>query len=80
MAPVELEQFQAWKSEPSQGQEVWHVLRQQCGVAGGSDLVSDDIHGIGAPFVRESAVIEKKTLSKYCSVRSAWCSDPPENE
>lgn len=52
MAPVELEQFQAWKFEPSQGQEVWRVLRQQCGIAGGSALALDDIHGIGAPFVR----------------------------
>ncbi|KAF4771655.1 hypothetical protein HAV15_004669 [Penicillium sp. str.  len=57
MAPVEPKQFQAWKPEPLHGQEMWHVLRQQCGVAGGSALVSDDIHGIGTPFVRGSAVI-----------------------
>lgn len=44
---------------------MWHVLRQQCGVAGGSALVSDDIHDIGAPFVCESAVIGKRALSKY---------------
>lgn len=31
-----------------------------CGVAGGSGLVSDDIHGIGAPYVRGSAVIGKR--------------------
>lgn len=65
----------AWNPEPLQGrEEMWHVLRQQCGVAGGSVLVSDDIHGIGAPFVRGSAVIGKR----YCqsttpySVRSTW--------
>lgn len=57
MAPVELKQFQAWKPEPLHGQEMWYVLRQQCDVAGGSALVSDDIHGIGTLFVRGSAVI-----------------------